>query len=250
MFTARPGGRLLSLSGPEPRVGYSGSVFPFSSAVLLPQRAQFRCRHSLHHELIERAAREFSNPVCKVKFFNENNERCRYLTDDEWDRLQAAAPEHEDHSAHLLDKMILARNTGLRRANLFRAQWSWIDWMNRVIRVPQTKNNKAHAVPLNATAYDTFRRLYAARDPELDSAYVFCHARDTKHAGKPVLDVKNAFHAALRTARIVDFTWHDFRHDFASRLVMAGVSLRAVTELLGHKGLRMVMRYATCLPAT
>jgi site-specific recombinase XerD len=40
-----------------------------------------------------------------------------------------------------------------------------------------------------------------------------------------------------------NFTWHDFRHDYASRLVMAGVSLRAV-ELLGHRGLRMVMRYA------
>jgi integrase len=74
-----------------------------------------------------------------------------------------------------------------------RTQWSWIDWMNRVIRVPRTKNNKAHAVSLNATAYDTFKRLFAARDPELDSAYVFGHARDTRHARKPVLDVKNAF---------------------------------------------------------
>jgi hypothetical protein len=77
---------------------------------------------------------------------------------------------------------------------------------------------------------------------------VFCHPRDTKHAGKPVLDVKNAFHAALRTAKIRDFTWHDFRHHFASRLVMAGVSLRAVAELLGHKGLRMVMRYPHLSP--
>jgi integrase len=189
-----------------------------------------------------------SNPVCKVKFFNDNNERCRYLTDDEWERLRTAAPAHEDHSAYLLDKMVLARNTGLRRANLFRAQWTWIDWMNRVIRVPRTKNNKSHAVPLNATAYETLARLFASRDTELDSPYVFCHPRDTKHAGKPVLDVKNAFHAALRTAKIHDFTWHDFRHDFASRLVMAGVSLRAVAELLGHKGLRMVMRYAYLSP--
>jgi hypothetical protein len=29
---------------------------------------------------------------------------------------------------------------------------------------------------------------------------------------------------------------------------MAGVSLRAVAELLGHKGLRMVMRYAHLTP--
>ena len=57
-----------------------------------------------------------------------------------------------------------------------------------------------------------------------------------------MLDVKNAFHTALENAHIVDFTWHDFRHDFASRLVMSGVSLRAVADLLGHKGLRMVMR--------
>ena len=63
-----------------------------------------------------------------------------------------------------------------------------------------------------------------------------------------MLDVKNVFHMALKEAAIDNFTWHDFRHDYASRLVMAGVSLRAVAEVLGHHGLRMVMRYAHLSP--
>jgi integrase len=189
-----------------------------------------------------------NNPVCKVKFFHATNERVRYLTDEEWERLCAAALRHQHQSPYLLDKMVLARNTGLRSANLFRSRWGWVDWLTRVLRVPRTKNNQAHAVPLNNTAYETLKRVYAERDSEFDSPYVFVHARDSRHAGKPVLDVKTAFHTALHDADIVDFTWHDFRHDYASRLVMAGVSLRAVAELLGHKGLRMVMRYAHLSP--
>jgi integrase len=86
-----------------------------------------------------------------------------------------------------------------------------------VLRVPRTKNNQAHAVPLNDTAFATLRRLYAERDADLDSPYIFVHPRVTRQAGKPVLDVKTAFHTALNEADIADFTWHDFRHDYASR---------------------------------
>ena len=62
-------------------------------------------------------------------------------------------------------------------------------------------------------------------------------------------DVKNAFHAALDTAGIGDFTWHDLRHTFASWLVMRGASLRSVADLLGHRSLKMAMRYAHLSPA-
>ena len=38
------------------------------------------------------------------------------------------------------------------------------------------------------------------------------------------------------------------RHTFISRLVMAGVDLRTVQELAGHKEIRMKMRYAHLAP--
>ena len=99
---------------------------------------------------------------------------------------------------------------------------------------------------LNATAFATLQLLYTQRLP--DSPYVFAHAKG-RMAGEPVQDVKNAFHTALEAADIKDFTWHDLRHTFASWLIMKGASLRSVAELLGHRGLRMVMRYAHLSPS-
>ena len=63
-------------------------------------------------------------------------------------------------------------------------------------------------------------------------------------AGTPYRDIIRSFNTALRRAEIEDFTFHDLRHTFASNLVMKGVNLRVVQELLGHKDIKMTMRYA------
>ena len=121
-----------------------------------------------------------------------------------------------------------------------------MDFLNSVVRIPRTKSGRPHSIPLNRSAVVTLLQLHARRMP--DSPHVFPH-RSGRRVGHPVASVKNAFHTALEMAKIKDFTWHDLRHTFASWLMMRGASLRAVAELLGHRGLRMVMRYAHLSPA-
>ena len=62
--------------------------------------------------------------------------------------------------------------------------------------------------------------------------------------GKKPLGIREAFEGAVERAGIVDFRFHDLRHTFASYLAMNGASLPEIAEVLGHKTLAMVKRYA------
>ena len=41
---------------------------------------------------------------------------------------------------------------------------------------------------------------------------------------------------------------NDLRHTFASHLVMKGVDIRSVAKLMGHKDIKVTMRYAHLAP--
>jgi integrase len=156
-----------------------------------------------------------TNPVRRVKFFNDDNSRLRYLTKDEYNRLVEAAAKVET-CPFLAEKIILAAHTGLRRGSLFNLRWEQVDFLNRVVRIPRTKSGRPHSLPLNGTALVTLQTLYAQRVP--DSPHVFAHATGRK-AGSPMQDVKNGFHTALENAQVTNFTWHDLRHHADSRIM-------------------------------
>src|SRR5262249_42943574 len=111
------------------------------------------------------------------------------------------------------------------------------------LTVPRSKSGEARRVPMNDTVRDVLRALPS----RLKSPWVFPSA-----TGETKLDARNymnrVFDPALEDAGITDFRWHDLRHTFASRLVMAGVDLRTVQELMGHKTQAMTLRYSHLSP--
>ena len=102
-------------------------------------------------------------------------------------------------------------------------------------REPQgyAKNGESRSVPMNEMLTHT---LEAIRIPE---GAVF-----RSRTGKPYRSVRTVFENAVKRAEIIDFTFHDLRHTFASRLVMGGIDLPTVKELMGHKDISMTLRYA------
>ena len=178
-----------------------------------------------------------TNPVKGVRPFTENNARVRFLTAEEETRLRTVVGETH------WPLVAVALHTGLRRAEQFQLRWRDVDFATGVLTIPRSKHGEVRRVPMN----ETVRAVLAAQPSRLRSPFVFASA-----TGATPLDSQNfmnrTFVKALRAAAIADFTWHCLRHTFASRLVMAGVDLRTVQELLGHKTLAMTLRYAHLSP--
>ena len=93
----------------------------------------------------------------------------------------------------------------------------------------------------------TVKALLAALPSRLKSEWVL-----PSSTGTTPINSCNVMHRhfvpALEAAKVVDFHWHDLRHTFASRLVMAGVPLFTVQKLMGHTTLAMTQRYAHLAP--
>jgi integrase len=78
-----------------------------------------------------------------------------------------------------------------------------------------------------------------AKVRRLDTPLVF-----PRPDGQKPLDIRSAWETALKHAGVDDFRFHDPRHSAASYLAMNGASLAEIAEILGHKTLSMVKRYA------
>jgi len=151
-------------------------------------------------------------------------------------------PDIGTYADHLEPLVLLAMNTGMRRGELFNLLWTDISLDREILTIRGTgaKSNKTRHVPLNI---ESLRVLTAWNRQRTESAYVF-----PGKEGKRLGNIKTSWGSVIKISGINDFTFHDLRHHFASRLVMSGVDLNTVRELLGHADIKMTLRYAHLAP--
>jgi integrase len=100
----------------------------------------------------------------------------------------------------------------------------------------QTKNGERRSAPLVGHAAERMRAHAKVR--RLDTDLVF------PGSNRRPLEIAKMFREASARAGIRDFHFHDLRHAAASYLAMNGATLAEIAEVLGHKTLQMVKRYA------
>jgi integrase len=192
-------------------------------------------------KLLERSA------IQAVRLLDENNERARFLSDDEIVRLLS-----ECDTPHLRMAVIIALETGLRKEGCLTLQWRNIDFENKLITKPHTKGNKTVHIPLTDT-------LKAELDAYKKSCSVLSRwvIPSPKNPAEPMGDNANfGFNTACVRAGIRNkkekgdkrrdpdnFVFHDLRHTFASLFLMRGGDISTLARILGHSTTRMTERY-------
>jgi integrase len=198
---------------------------------------RYRALLSLVYRLGMQNGKVQINPARLVRQRSENNTRIRFLSTEEEQSLRKIL--QEKHRKHL-PELDLALNSGMRLSEQYGLTWDCVDFDRRTLTIPLSKNGELRHVPLNDEAISA---LQAARKCSNGQPYVFLN-----RYGERLVSPREWFDPAVKEASLKEFTWHCLRHTFASRLTMAGVGLRTVQELMGHKTIQMTVRYAHLAP--
>jgi integrase len=182
------------------------------------------------------------NPCKDVERYQEE-ERDRFLSTDEIDRLTQALDEAPDQKAANLIRMSLF--TGARRGELLAATWDQFDleacqWVKPGAT---TKQKTVHRVPLSDAAVALLKGMLAdatGDDGEPVSRYLFPGRSPEEH----LTDVRRPWEAIREAAGLEDVRLHDLRHTYASILASSGKSLPLIGRLLGHTQASTTLRYS------
>ncbi|EFK10192.1 site-specific recombinase, phage integrase family [delta proteobacterium NaphS2] len=182
-------------------------------------------------------------PGKDVKLPKVENQRMRFLTDEEGDQLLAGLKER---SQQLHDICLLSLDSGLRAYEIFSLSWNRVDLDQKLVKVFDSKGK-------DRVVYLTDRTVNMLRGLPRDNGLVF-----KSRTGEQIKEISNSFHREVDSLGWNDgvkshkdrLVFHSLRHSYASRLVARGVDLYVVGQLMGHSDLTMTKRYSHLRPDT
>ena len=178
-----------------------------------------------------------SSPLQGMSKLKEPIGRARFLSKGELHRLLKACQQSASEDLYLA--VVLALSTCARKSEIMSLRWDNIDLKNGVIILEHTKNKTSRAIPLQGYALELIR----SRRSSVSGYHSELIFSSRLKPNQPV-SLRTSWENALQLANIEDFRWHDLRHTGASYLAMSGASLTELSDVLGHKTLQMVKRYA------
>ena len=175
------------------------------------------------------------SPMEKISRCQESSGRTRFLDDTEREKLLVECRSSRNPHLHLV--VMLALSTGARLNEILSLTWPQIDFDKKTMMILETKNKVARTLPIFSPIADQLRERKKSKVRH--THFVF-----PNRTGDGTANIRNAFDAAVKRADIKDFRFHDLRHTAASYLALNGESLLTIKQILGHKTLAMVNRYA------
>lgn len=94
--------------------------------------------------------------------------------------------------------------TGLRKGELLKPEWSDVDFDHKLILVKNTKSKPRRNVPMNALVVQKLKSLASAKG----SPYVFIDP----NSSEAIKDIERAWKETLKPGKIERFRFHDLRH--------------------------------------
>ena len=182
----------------------------------------------------------------KIKAIPFKNERIRWLTRAERDRLISS------YASHAQPIIVMLAFHGPRVQDALQLQWGTegVDLEREAIKLNHEKTSTLQWVPMHPRVKSELLPIWENQGSP-KKGHVFLNSRglpyqDTRTAKVPGGNpLKSVHKTALKRSGIEDFTVHDWRHHWASHCVMAGIDLITIVHMGGWKSLRMVQRYAS-----
>ena len=179
---------------------------------------------------------------------SSGTDRAIFLPDDQRQRLLAA------YNPHAAGPVLLLAYQGLRTQESLQLDWRWVDLDRRTIHLAaaETKAGRGRTVTMHPRVDALLFGLWHAADkPAIGRVFISSKGHpyaDTRGRGEHQQGgnpLSRAHATACERVGVVGFRVHDWRHDWATRMVWAGTDLPTLMRIGGWSSLRMVQRYAT-----
>ena len=157
------------------------------------------------------------------------------------------------YSKHAKPIFIVFAYQGLREQENLQLQWEDVDLKRKYLFIRTSKNGESRQIPMHNKVWWTLARHWIkSGKPSTGNVWLTIKKKpyqDTRIIGGGTPIRKAHINALARLKRDygieLKMRIHDYRHDWAGRMVMAGVDLLTVQKLGGWKSIKMVERYAT-----